>query len=458
MGSALPNPTDGMRSSEKGPAMQRSEPTAADESSAPAASLPPPEGAEQSLESAHLKALSRVSAALCGLFDLQAILRVGLDSVLDLLEGAVGGILLVDEDSQTLHYRITHGLSREAMEETAIAVGEGIAGKVVDSGRAIFLEDLSLDPEAVKQALETGEVPSEGLGALASIPLRSGHRICGAINAVSRTPRRFDTDDLHVLHSIGEQMGVAIERAETLEQLKRSRETYQRLARHSLVAQDEERRRIARELHDETSQSISAMSLNLRVLVELAEASGQSPELVDRMKKIEALAQQTAFELTRIINDLRPALLDSAGFVPAIRRFAQEHLQLQGVDVSVEVSGVFPRLAPEVEASLFRFIQGAVSNIARHAEARTVSIAMDCREDSLMLRLRDDGRGFDISQITDIDEKTGRGRGLFAMKERIRLLDGSCKVESVPGEGTTVSAEIPLKEIGHVHDTNPYSR
>jgi signal transduction histidine kinase len=200
------------------------------------------------------------------------------------------------------------------------------------------------------------------------------------------------------------------------------------------------------------------MSLNLRVLVELAEASGQSPELVDRMKKIEALAQQTAFELTRIINDLRPALLDSAGFVPAIRRFAQEHLQLQGVDVSVEVSGVFPRLAPEVEASLFRFIQGAVSNIARHAEARTVSIAMDCREDSLMLRLRDDGRGFDISQITDIDEKTGRGRGLFAMKERIRLLGGSCKVESVPGEGTTVMAEIPLKEIGHVHDTNPHSR
>jgi signal transduction histidine kinase len=438
--------------------MQRSEPTAPDESSAPATSPPPPEGEEQSLESAHLRALSRVSAALCGLFDLHAILRVGLDSVFDLLEGAVGGILLVDEDSQTLHYHITHGLSHEAMEETAIAVGEGIAGKVVDSGRAIFLEDLSLDPEAVKEGLETGEVPSERPGALASIPLRSRHRIYGAINAISRTPRRFGTDDLYVLHSIGEQMGVAIERAETLDQLKRGRETYQRLARYCLVAQDEERRRIARELHDETSQSISALSLNLRAMVELAEASGQSPELVDRMKKIEALAQQTAYELTRIINDLRPALLDSAGFVPAIRRFAQEHLQFQDVDVSVEVSGVFPRLAPEVEASLFRFIQGAVSNIARHAEARTVSIAMDCREDRLMLRLGDDGRGFDISKITDIDEKTGRGRGLFAMKERIRLLGGSCKVESVPGEGTTVTAEIPLKEIGHAYDTNPHSR
>jgi signal transduction histidine kinase len=270
--------------------------------------------------------------------------------------------------------------------------------------------------------------------ALASIPVRSRHRIFGAINAVSEVTRQFSDDDLYVLHSIGEQMGVAIERAEVLEQLRRGRENYQRLARYCLVAQEEERRRISRELHDETSQSISALALSLRALVEMAEASGQSKESIERIKKVESLAQQTAYELTRIINDLRPGLLDSAGLVPAIRRFAQEHMQLQEVDVSVEVRGHIPRLAPEVESNLFRFVQGAVSNVARHAEARTLKIAIDCGEDQLTLRLRDDGRGFDISKITNIDEKTGRGRGLFAMKERIRLLGGSCKVESVPGQ------------------------
>lgn len=418
----------------------------------------PRRGEEKGFGSAHLRALSRVSAALCGLSDLHAILRVGLDSVFDLLEGAVGGILLVDEDSQTLRYHIAHGLPRQVVDETSLEVGEGVAGRVVSTGRAILIEDISLGSDAAGDGLATGEIPTPDFKALASIPVRSRHRIFGAINACSRVPRCFGSDDMYVLHSIGEQMGVAIERAEVLEQLKEGRETYQRLARYCLVAQDEERRRIARELHDETSQSISALALNMRALVELAEMSGQNQDLVERLKKVESMAQQTAHELTRIINDLRPALLDSAGLVPAIRRFAQENLQPHGVEVSVEVHGTFPHLAPEVEANLFRFSQGALTNIARHAEARTASVVMDCDQQHLKLCISDDGKGFDITKITGIDEKTGRGRGLFAMKERIRLLGGSCDVVSVPGQGTTVTADIPVGGIGDAQDTSLGSR
>lgn len=424
----------------------------------PAASASAPRVGEESLGSAHLRALSRVSAALCGLSDMHAVLRVGLDSVFELLEGAVGGILLVDEDAQTLRYHITHGLPRETVEETTVAVGEGIAGRVVSTGRAILVDDFSLVSNVVEEGLATAEIPSQEIKALVSIPLRSGHRVFGAINAASRVPQRLGSDDMYVLHSIGEQMGVAIERAEVLEQLKRGRETYQRLARYCLVAQDDERRRIARELHDETSQSISALALNMRALVELADRSGQNQELVERLKKVESMAQQTAHELTRIINDLRPALLDSAGLVPAIRRFAQENLQSQGVDVTVEINGTFPRLDPAVEANLFRFTQGALMNIVWHAEAQKASIVMDCEEEQLTVRIQDDGKGFDVASVTGIDEKTGRGRGLFAMKERVRLLGGNCKVGSVPGEGTTITAEIPLKDVGNAQDTSPSSR
>ena len=438
--------------------MEASDPSPSTGSATPVAGPPALGDEAASFGSAHLRALSRVSAALCGLSDLRAILRVGLDSVYDLLRGEVGGILLVDEDTQTLRYRIAYGLPDQAMEETTLAVGEGIAGRVVETGRAIMLDDISLDRDSANKVLTTAEFPLEGLRALASIPLRSHHRTFGTINVASREPRRFGSDDIYVLHSIGEQMGVAIERAEVLEQLITGRETYQRMARHYLVAQDEERRRIARELHDETSQSISALALNMRALVEMAEMSGQNQELIERMRKVESMAQQTAHELTRIINDLRPGLLDSAGLLPAIRRFAEDKLQPQGVDITIEVHGSLPRLAPEVEATLFRFSQGAISNIARHAEARNLSILMDCGEETLSLRISDDGRGFDISTITGIDETTGRGRGVFAMKERIRLLGGSCKVESVPGEGTTVVAEIPIKEVGDVQDTSPYSR
>lgn len=411
-----------------------------------------------SFGSAHLRALSRVSAALCGLSDLRAILRVGLDSVYDLVHGEVGGILLVDEDTQTLRYRIAYGLPDQAMEETALAVGEGIAGRVVDTGRAIMLDDVSLDLDSANEGLSTTEFPLEGLRALASIPLRSHHRIFGTINVASREPRRFGSDDIYVLHSIGEQMGVAIERAEVLEQLVQGRETYRRMARHYLVAQDEERRRIARELHDETSQSISALALNMRALAEMAEMSGHDQELIERIKKVESMAEHTAHELTRIINDLRPGLLDSAGLLPAIRRFAEDKLQPQGVDITIEVRGNLPRLAPEVEATIFRFAQGAISNVARHAEARNLHISLDCGEERLSLRVSDDGRGFDVSTITGIDETTGRGRGVFAMKERIHLLGGSCEVKSAPGEGTAVVAEIPIKDVEDAEDTSPRSR
>ena len=427
-------------------------------SAAPLAGSVPSTGEDSGLRSAHLRALSRVSAALCGLSDLQAILRVGLDSVYDLLRGAVGGILLIDEDTQTLRYRIAYGLPPQAIEDTTLAVGEGIAGRVADTGRAFLLEDISLDSNAAKASLETGEFPLEGLRALASIPLRSRHRIFGVINVASREPRSFSTDDIYVLHSIGEQMGVAIERAEVHQQLTTGRETYQRLARYCLVAQDDERRMIARELHDETSQSISAIALNLRALVEMAEMSGENPELVERIRKVEHMAQQTAQELTRITNHLRPALLDSAGLVPAIHRYAEERLQPQGVEVSVEVRGTLPRIAPEVEASLFRFAQGALSNIGRHAQATAVSIVMDSTGEGFVLRISDNGRGFDVSKVTGIDEKTGRGRGLVTMKERIRLVGGSCDVQSVPGKGTTIVAKIPIKDVGDAQDTSPSSR
>jgi signal transduction histidine kinase len=416
-------------------------------SSTPGAESAESQTGEAGHGSAHLRALSRSSAALCGLSDLHAILRVGLDSIYDLLRGAVGGILLADKETHALRYRIAHGIPDRTTEAVVLAPGEGIAGRVVDTGRAILIEDLLAEPEAAKRVAAAAEFLIDDLRAIASVPLRSRQKVFGAIHVASREPRRFGSEDVCVLHSIGEQMAVAIERAEVLEQLTQGQETYRRLARHYLIAQDEERRRLARELHDETSQSLSALALNMRALVEMAEMLGQNEELVERMKKLEAMAQQTAHELSRIINDMRPALLDSAGLVPAIRRFAEDTLHPQEIDIIIDVRGNLPRLAPEVEASLYRFAQGAIANIARHARAQKLSILVECGEERLSLHIADDGRGFDVSTITGIDAMTGRGRGLFAMQERIRLLGGTCRVESAPGEGTDVVAEIPVGEI-----------
>jgi len=383
--------------------------------------------------------LSRVSAALSGLQDLEAILRVALDNVLDSMSGTIGGILTLDEQTQTLSYYVHRGLSTKYVEEMRLSLGEGIAGKVAQSGRSILLEDISTDPRVAHPDL----VSSEGLKAFISVPLRAKDKVLGVINIASRMPHRFTVNDMHLLHSIGDQLGVAIEQAQLYERLRKARERYRQLARQTLVAQEEERRRVARELHDETSQALSGLALQLQALVDMAEMSAsQDTEFVAKLKKVQSLAVQVHSEIKRLIADLRPALLDTLGLVPAIRHYAEATLCPLGINVSVESKGVDERLPSEVEAGLFRFFQGAIGNIAQHSMAKNATMALECKEGELLLRVSDDGKGFDVSKITDIEE-SGRGRGVFSMKERISLLGGTCSIESQLGQGATVMAKVP---------------
>jgi len=387
-----------------------------------------------------LLALSRISAALSGLWDLDAVLRVALDNVLNIMNGTIGGILLVDEQTQMLSYRVHQGLSTMYVEEMSMRFGEGIAGSVAQSGKSILLEDISDDPRTAHPDL----VNTEGLKAFISVPLRAKDEVLGVINVASRMPHRFTTNDMHLLHSIGDQLGVAIEQARLYERLRKARERYRRLARQTLVAQEDERKRIARELHDETSQSLSGLALQLQALVDMAEMSGgQDAEFIAGLKKVQSLTVQVHGEISRLIADLRPALLDTLGLVPAIRQYAETRLRLLDINVSVETKGADRHLSPEVEAGLFRFTQGAIGNIAQHSRAKNTVIVLDYGDDELFLRISDNGQGFDVSEINDVEE-SGRGRGVFSMKERVGLLGGTCSIESRLGQGTTVWARVPI--------------
>jgi len=400
---------------------------------------PNPDG-EMQKQHHELVALSRISAALSGLWDLDAILRVALDTALNIMDGTIGGILLLDEQSQTLSYRVHQGLSDGYVKEMHLSLGEGIAGRVAESGRAVLLEDISTDTRVAHPDVVT----TEGLKAFISVPLRAKDRVLGVINVASRMSHRFTTNDMYLLHSMGDQLGVAIEQARLYERLTKARERYRQLARQTLVAEEEERRRIARELHDETSQALSGLALQLQALVEMAEMSGkQDAEFTARLKRVQSLAVQVHRELGRLIADLRPAPLDTLGLVPAIRQHAEASLRPLGVNVSVEAKGMDRRLPPEIEAGLFRFTQGAIGNIVQHSKAKNATIFVEYGDDELLLRINDDGQGFDVSKITYID-KSGRGRGVFSMKERVGLLGGTCLIESKPGQGTTVRATVPL--------------
>ncbi len=386
------------------------------------------------------KALGRVSSAISGLRDLNAILKIGLDTVLDIINGDVGGIMLLDEQTRTLSYRIYHNLSVNYAEEMQLKLGEGIAGKVAQSGKARLVEDLTTEPNAAHPSL----ISTEGLKAFVSVPLRAKGKVLGVMNVASHKAHQFTERDMLVLDSIGDQLGIAVEQANLYEQLRRSRERYRRLAQQILVAQEEERRRIARELHDDTSQTLSGLALNLQALVEMTDMTNvNNAEFKARLKKALSLAVQIGSEVSRLIADLRPTLLDTLGLIPAIRHYAETNLSPAGINVSFKFDESLSKFSPQVEAGLFRIIQGTAGNILHHSKAKNVNISLQRQGDEIVLQITDDGVGFEVSQITRIEE-SGRGAGLFSMKERTRQLGGRCHIDSHPGQGTRINVIVPL--------------
>ena len=393
--------------------------------------------------------LSRISAALSGLWDLDAILGVGLDSALEYLNGTVGEILLIDETSRSLSRRVHRGLSKEFVDGLHTNLGEGVTGSVAQSGKALLVEDVSADPRVVHREL----VLAEGLKAFISVPLRAKERVLGVLNVASHRKRKFTNDDMYFLYAIGDQLGIAIENARLYERLRNARERLRKLARQNLVAEEDERRRIARELHDETSQSLSGIALQIQALIEMSNIPG-TPEadFVNGLKKVQALTVQVHNEVSRLISNLHPALLDTLGLVPAVRQHTEARLQPLDMKVTVEIRGKERRLPPDVEAALFRFIQGAVGNVSQHSQATVVNVLLEFGLDEFNIKVSDNGQGFDVSEITDVEE-SGRGRGLFSMRERIGFLGGTSGIESEIGKGTTVWAKIPIgQELAYAKD------
>jgi signal transduction histidine kinase len=410
---------------------------------------------EQDEQASGVLTLSRISAALSGLWDLNAILGVGLDSALDIMNGNIGEILLIDEQTGGLTRHVYRGLSKEFVDNIRLSLGEGITGSVAQSGKAVLLEDIAADPRVAHREL----VVAEGLKAFICVPLRARDIVLGVLNVASRLPRKFTTRDMHLLYAIGDQLGIAIEHARLYERLRKARERMRKLARQNLVAEEEERRRIARELHDETSQSLSGIALQLEALIERSTtSSNQDQELIAGLKKVQSLTVQVHKEVSRLISNLHPALLDTLGLLAAVRQHVEARLQPLGILASIETKGTVRRFPADVEAAFFRFIQGAIGNVTQHAKARNVTILLEYKPDEFMMSVSDDGQGFNVSEITDVEE-SGRGRGLFSMRERIGFLGGTSGIESEIGKGTTVWARIPIgQEIEYAKNQSTGSR
>ena len=230
-------------------------------------------------------------------------------------------------------------------------------------------------------------------------------------------------------------------RLEALERIQRElvqREALRReLLRHTVIAQEDERARIARELHDETAQFLTALSLNLASLSHAPKVERGTLQIIDRLQE---LTHQMSQGIYRLVHDLRPAQLDDLGLVPALQYLCDEHKRT-GVKVSFTVEGPSQRLDPLVETVCFRVAQESLTNVARHAQTDHARLSLFFQTNQVVLHVEDDGVGFNNENSAG-----RRGWGLAGMHERVESVGGELHVQSAPGKGTLVEVSIPIQE------------
>ncbi|MBI4786016.1 MAG: HAMP domain-containing protein [Chloroflexi bacterium] len=264
----------------------------------------------------------------------------------------------------------------------------------------------------------------------------------GEVSALARsfnTMREKLKSSLNEIQDWNQELERRVEKRTT--ELDEAEQGRRELLRKLVVAQEEERRALARELHDETSQALTALVVGLETATTAPAES--VAEMKKRMDSIKPLATNMLREIQRIILALRPAILDDLGLVQAIDWFAESRLESQGVSVSLETIGVEKRLPSEVETVVFRIAQEAISNIARHAKAETVSIMLDFRDALITLEVEDDGRGFSPDGVL-ARRGDSTSLGLMGIRERVALFGGKMQIESQPGQGTRFVAAIPV--------------
>jgi two-component system sensor histidine kinase UhpB len=204
-----------------------------------------------------------------------------------------------------------------------------------------------------------------------------------------------------------------------------------------LTAHEAERKRIARELHDDTAQALTSIVVRLRLL----ERSTEDSKVQHNVEELRELTAGALESVRRMAMDLRPASLDDLGLVPALQAYAERFSRNWPTKVTINVEGMRRRLPPEVELVLYRVVQEALTNIAKHASASEASVELSRSRNEVTLRIVDNGIGFDPEHKTAANTSS---LGLFGMQERLALVDGEMIIESTKGAGTTITARVPL--------------
>lgn len=384
-----------------------------------------------------LAILNAVAMTVNQSLNLEDILGRALDEVIGLTGIDVGAVFLMEDGQGDLKLMAYRGLSKDAANLAAqVGMLDSGCGGVIETSQVVIVPDLSR-----YRGRRARSLLRENLSTLVHIPLTAKGCTLGSMCVGTHLQREFGTEEQELLRAIGSQIAVAIENARLYAEVQHKEHIRGELFKKVIAVQEDERKRIARELHDDTSQALTALLFAAEEGLEMEDPL----EIKKRLDGMHSLIQCTLDGVHKLIFDLRPSILDHLGLVSALRWFATTRLESRGIRVSIEEASPPRRLPPEMETALFRVVQEAITNIARHAAARNVAILLKFDEESVTVRVEDDGVGFDLTNLT-LEPDSMRGLGLAGMQERVELLGGEVEVNTVPGFGTQVHIHLPLKE------------
>ena len=370
--------------------------------------------------SRQLQSLNEVGNALATETDLDKLLDLVVRRLRELLEARVVALAL-PSGSDELRFAAVAGA--DDLLGTTISRSESKSGAVLERRRSERIDSVMDDPE-VHQEVSRRLAARTGMW----VPLIGRDEAIGVLEIHDKEgpDARFSHDDFRVAEAFATRAAVAVELSHRV-----ARDAVRRVVQ----AQELERRRLARELHDETGQALTSILLGLKPLEEaLAEHPARAALSELREQVVTALQ-----DVRRLAVELRPAVLDDFGLGPALERLVDAFAEQSDVRVDFHSALGETRLPSEVETALYRVVQESLTNIVKHANARNISVSLARRESTVAAVIEDDGAGFDQRAVRE------DGVGLLGMRERLALLDGRLEIESRPGAGTTVVAEVPLR-------------
>jgi len=370
--------------------------------------------------SAQLESLNEVADALVTEFDLARLLQL----VAERLHGLIGatGVTIALPQGDGARIEAASGDGSERFIGTEIPHRSKTV-RVLERKRSERIDSTLDDPEIDQMSARTF-----GMRTALYVPLVLRDEAIGVITARDKIgpDPRFTDEDVRLAEVFAQRASVAVELSRLV-----ARDALQRV----VTAQEAERRRLARELHDETGQALTSILLGLRT-VEEAKTDEQRHHAVELVRD---LVRTTLQDVRQLAVELRPTALDDFGLVPALERLTESFSESTGIQLDLESRLPPARLPPETETALYRIVQEALTNIVKHARASRVSILLARRPSTVTLVVEDDGVGFDVGSSRP------DGLGLLGMRERVALLGGRLTIESSSGAGTTCIAEVPLQ-------------